>query len=432
MADYSPVFIPFANKVAELVSEKYPDCTIGFLAYSCILEPVPGLKLHKNLVPFMTFDRMMWTDKDKEANGHALTDQWKELTKQLGWSDYIYGRWYDLPRVYFHHAAEYLRWGYAHGVRHHYAEYYPREDWHEGPKYYLFAKLLWNINTDVDATLDEWYRLAVGEKAAPYLKEYYARLEDFWTHRVQSTVWFKEGHQYLNFHSANYLEAYSMEELQKSEELLNKMLELADNKARAQHIFDAFLASKKAILDTLNRFEAIKSIENREIPLNYSANYNDKATAMKVNHWQRDYSHGTFSYDEKGGRNGSGALVIECEGCVGTPMCYLEYQNYEKPAKIKVNAWFRTEGLEKDANITITIKWLVRESKGANDIKPGWLPDRYDSAFGIWSPKEGEWLQLQSLNVTPDILPCKMSILLGINGSSKGKVFIDDLQVFAE
>ena len=84
------------------------------------------------------------------------------------------------------------------------------------------------------------------------------------------------------------------------------------------------------------------------------------------------------------------------------------------------------------ANITITLKWLVRESKGANDIKPGWLPDRYNSVFGIRSPKDGEWLQLQSLNVTPDILPCKMAILLGINGSSKGKVFIDDLQVFAE
>ena len=305
VSDYSPVFIPFANKVAELVSEKYPDCKIGFLAYSCILEPVPGLKLHKNLVPFMTFDRMMWTDKDKEANGHALTDQWKELTNQLGWYDYIYGGAYDLPRVYFHHAAEYLRWGYAHGVRHHYAEYYPREDWHEGPKYYLFAKLLWNINTDVDATLDEWYRLAVGEKAAPYLKEYYARMEEFWTHRVQSTVWFKAGHQYLNFHSANYLEAYTLADLQKSEELMNKVVELADNTPRAQHFFNTFLASKQSILSTLKRFEGIKSIDDRDLPLVYSANYNDKATAMKVNHWQRDYSHGTFSYDEKGGRNGS-------------------------------------------------------------------------------------------------------------------------------
>ena len=432
LVDYSPVFIPFANRIAELVSEKYPDCKIGFLAYSCILEPVPGLKLHKNLVPFMTFDRMMWIDKAKEANGHALTDQWKELTNQLGWYDYIYGGAYDLPRVYFHHQAEYFRWGYAHGVRHHYAEFYPREDWHEGPKFYLAMKLLWNINTDVDATLDEWYRLAVGEKAAPYLKEYYARLEDFWTTRVRSTAWFNQGHQYLNFHSSNYLEAYTQAELQKSEELLNKMMELAENKPRAQHFLDTFLVSKQAILATINRFDEIKSIEHREIPLIYSATYNDKATADKVNHWQRDYSHGTFSYDEKGGRDGSGAIVMETPGCVGTPMCYLEYQNLDKPSKIKIKAWFKAEGLEKDAYVSITVKWLVSDSKGANDVKPGWLPERYTAVSTVKNPKEGEWIQLQVLNVTPDILPCKMAILLGVNNSSKGKVLVDDLQVFAE
>ena len=432
LADYSPVFIPVANRIAELVSEKYPDCKIGFLAYSCILEPVPGLKLHKNLVPFMTFDRMMWTDKAKEANGHALTDQWKNLTNQLGWYDYIYGGAYDLPRVYFHHQAEYFRWGYAHGVRHHYAEYYPREDWHEGPKFYLAMKLLWNINTDVDATLDEWYRLAVGEKAAPYLKEYYARLENFWTTRAQSTAWFQEGHQYLNFHSANYLEAYTLADLQKSEELLNKMVELADNQPRAQHFLDTFLVSKQAILSTINRFDEIKSIEHREIPLIYSASYNDQATAVKVNQWQRDYSHGTFSYDEKGGRDGSGAIVMEATGSVGTPMCYLEYQDMAKPSKIKVKAWFKAENLEKDANVSLTIKWLVRDSKGANDVKPGWLPERYTAVSTVKNPKEGEWIQLQVLNVTPDILPCKMAILLGVNRSSKGKVLVDDLQVFAE
>ena len=432
LVDYSPVFIPFANKVAELVSEKYPDCKIGFLAYSCILEPVPGLKLHKNLVPFMTFDRLMWTDKAKEANGHALTDQWKELTNQLGWYDYIYGGFYDMPRVYFHHAAEYIRWGYAHGVRHHYAEYYPREDWHEGPKFYLFMKLLWDINTDVDATLDEWYRLAVGEKAAPYLKEYYARLEDFWTHRVQSTAWFKAGHQYLNFHSANYLEAYSLADLQKSEELLNKVVELADNKPRAQHFLDAFLASKQGILSTIKRFDEIKSIKDRELPLVYSASYDDKAAAEKVARWQRDYSHGTFSYDEKGGRDGSGAIVMEATGSVGTPMCYLEYQNVEKPTQYKVKAWFKAEGLERDANVSITVKWLVRDSKGANDVKPGWLPERYTTVVSVKNPNPGEWIPIEVITISPDILPCKMAILLGVNQSSKGKVLVDDLQVFAE
>ena len=432
LRDYSPVFIPAANRIAELVSEKYPDCKLGFLAYSGILEPVPGLKLHKNLVPFMTFDRMMWLDKDKEAHGHALTNKWKELSNQLGWYDYIYGGAYDLPRVYFHHQAEYLRWGYAHGVRHHYAEYYPREDWHEGPKFYLAMKLLWNIDLDVDATLDEWYRLAVGEKAAPYLKEYYARLENFWTTRATQTSWFQEGHQYLNFHSARYLETYTMADLEKSEELMNKMMELADNKPRAQHIFDAFQTTKKAVLSAIKHHEGIKSIENREIPLIYSASYNDAAAAAKVSHWQRDYSHGKFTYDEKGGRDGSGAIVMEATGSNATPMCYLEYKNMDKPLKIKVRAWFKAEGLDKDSTISLSIKWLGIASKGANDVKPGWLSESYTTLKNIKNPKDGEWIQFQVLNATPDILPCKMAILLGVNNSTKGRVLVDDLQIFAE
>ena len=430
--DYSPVFIPAANRIAELVSEKYPDCKLGFLAYSAILEPVPGLKLHKTLVPFMTFDRMMWIDKAKEANGHALTEQWKELTNQLGWYDYIYGAAYDLPRVYFHHQAEYLRWGYAHGVRHHYAEYYPREDWHEGPKFYLAMKLLWNIDTDVDATLDEWYRLAVGEKAAPYFKEYFARLENFWTTRVQSTSWFKAGHQYLNFNSAHYVEAYTMAELEKSEELMNKVMELADNKPRAKHFLDAFLVSKNAMFSAINHFEEIRKIGDSELPLLYSHSYDDKAAAAKVGHWQRNYSHGTFTFDEKGGRDGSGAIVMEATGTNGTPMCFIEYKNMDKPAKIKVKVWLKPEGLDENASISVTVKWLVSDSKGANDVKPGWLPERFTSLKTVDNPKDGEWLQFQVVNLTPDIIPCKMAILLGLKDSFKGRVLVDDLQVFAE
>ena len=432
LEDYSPVFIPFANKIASIVSEKYPDCKLGFLAYSCILEPVDGLKLHGNLVPFMTFDRMMWIDKQKEAGGHALTDKWKALTNQLGWYDYIYGGAYDLPRVYFHHCADYIRWGYAHGVRHYYAEYYPREDWHEGPKYYLFMRLLWNINTNVDETLDEWYRLAVGPKAAPYLKEYYARLEEFWTKRVQSTEWFSLGHQYLNFHSNNYLAAYSLQDVEKSEELMNKVLELADNKPRAQHLMDAFQKSKRDIIMKLKHLEILKNLETREIPLLYETNYDDEATATKVSHWQRDYSRGSFSYDAKGGRNGSGALVIDTMGSIGTPMCYLEYKNFEKPASVRATVWFKADGLDENGNVTLTIKWMGRNSKGALDAKPGWLSEQYTTSTFVKNPTPGEWTKLTLTNITPDIIPCKMSVHLGANHSIKGKVYFDDFKIFAE
>ncbi len=428
---YSPVYIPFANKIAGLVCEKHPDCKIGFLAYSCILEPVDGLKLHENLVPFMTLDRHKWIDKEQEAYGHALTERWRALSNHLGWYDYIYGGAYALPRVYFHHCADYLRWGYAHGVRHIFAEYYPREDWHEGPKFYLYMKLLWNVNTDVDATLDEWYNLAVGPKAAPYLKEYYARLEDFWTHRVQNTEWFRRGGQYLKMKSDDYLEAYTFQELEKSEELMTKVLELSDNKPRAQMFMDAFQTSKKAIASKLTRIEKLKTIQNREFPLVRTSTYDDRAEAAKLHHWQYDHANGKFFYDEKGGRNGTGALGIDGEGSHGTSMCYLEYWNVEVPSNVRASVWFKAEGLEETDSVNLSIKWLVKDSEGVHAEKPGWLPESYSVSKAIKNPKQGEWIQLRLANITPDEVPCKMTVHLSFT-SAHGKVLFDDFQIFAE
>jgi alpha-glucuronidase len=39
--------------------------------------------------------------------------------------------------------------------------------WGEGPKPWIYNKLQWNPNQNVDALLDDWYRAAVGEQDAP-------------------------------------------------------------------------------------------------------------------------------------------------------------------------------------------------------------------------------------------------------------------------
>lgn len=49
--------------------------------------------------------------------------------------------------------------------------------------YYVFAKMCWNTRTDVDALLDEHYRLMFGA-AAPEMKSFYESLEDKWINRV--------------------------------------------------------------------------------------------------------------------------------------------------------------------------------------------------------------------------------------------------------
>ena len=47
--------------------------------------------------------------------------------------------------------------------------------------HYVFAKLMWNMDTDVDALLEEHYRLMFGA-AAGEIKAYFEALEDRWMH----------------------------------------------------------------------------------------------------------------------------------------------------------------------------------------------------------------------------------------------------------
>ena len=94
----------------------------------------------------------------------------------------LYGTPYCLPRVWFHHMADYYRFGHGQGVRALYAEAYP--NWGEGPKLYVSLKLQWDPERDVDALLDEWMIRCVGRRAARPLARYYVprhRPDGVWT-----------------------------------------------------------------------------------------------------------------------------------------------------------------------------------------------------------------------------------------------------------
>ncbi len=250
LRDASPAYYAWCNDVARRVSRRFPGKKFGLLAYAGVYSPAPGLRLDEHLVPFITYDRMKWVDPGIERKGHALSEEWASAAAVLGWYDYSYGGlFYTAPRVYFHKLAEYLRYGYEHGVRYYYAEAYPSADWNEGPKLYLLLKLLWNPYRDVDALLADWYRAAVGPIAAPDLAEYFSFWEEFWTKRVPGTVWFRNNGdgQFLDFSDDAYLEALKPEDLVRCETLLAKVVAAAAGKterARAQHFYNGFMARK--------------------------------------------------------------------------------------------------------------------------------------------------------------------------------------------
>lgn len=234
-------YLTWANAVVEGVLRKHPDKWFGFLAYSEIFEPPDRVKMHPRLIPYMTYDRHQWIEPQARAAAEELTRRWAAAATTVGWYDYIYGAPYLLPRVYMHTMAQYYRFAHSNGVRALTAEAYP--NFGEGPKLYVSLKLQWNPYQDVDALLDEWYELAVGAEAAPYLKRYYEHWEDFWTRRILASSWWVRGRQYLPFNSPKYLDEVSPEEIAQSRQWLEAAVARAasaDQRARAELLLRAF------------------------------------------------------------------------------------------------------------------------------------------------------------------------------------------------
>jgi len=234
-------YFTWANAVMERVLERHPDKWFGCLAYSEIFEPPDRVQVHPRMIPYMTYDRMQWIDPEARAASEELTRRWAKASPVVGWYDYIYGAAYLVPRVYPHLMGEYYRFAHETGVRALTAEAYP--NFGEGPKLYVSLRLQWDPSQSVDRLLDEWYELAVGQNAAPYVKKYYEHWEDFWTRRISDANWWSQGRQYLRFNVPTYLEEVTLDEIAQCRDWLEAAVANAGSdrqRARANLLLQAF------------------------------------------------------------------------------------------------------------------------------------------------------------------------------------------------
>ncbi|NLC43874.1 MAG: DUF4838 domain-containing protein, partial [Clostridiales bacterium] len=186
--------------------------------------------------------------------------------ENIGWYDYMYGAAYSLPRVYFNQMDENYKFAKDQGIIGHVAELYPNFAG-EGPKAWLASKLQWDPDQDVDALLDDWYVSAVGEDAAPYLREYFEFWEEFWTVRILDFNWFPSlPRVYLDFNNLTYLRELTREELYSQQYLLYAVLENAKTdpqKTRAEYFIEGFEYYETSFLSF-----PISNEVTVEIPLN--------------------------------------------------------------------------------------------------------------------------------------------------------------------
>ena len=256
-ASYSDCYFKFCNAVVEKVLAVHPDAWFGLIAYSHVGAPPVNVAVHPRIVPFMTYDTMQLIDPSRRDRHERLLLQWARTCTYIGRYDYTYGDHHVPPRIYIHHWADYVRWARDHNVRAWYAETYPF--FGEAPKYYAMAKIWWDPDRDVDAILEEWYRLSFGKAAEP-MKAYFEHWEEYWTRRVRDTGLFLalKNSQYC-MGNRGFLEALSEKDIGTGDAFIGQALELADTaatKARVEvmalswhyyrTVIDDFLARGKA------------------------------------------------------------------------------------------------------------------------------------------------------------------------------------------
>ena len=187
--NYSDLVFQFNNRVAEQVSRAFPDRYLGVLAYYWC-EAVPTIRVHPQIVPFLTADRSQGYDRQWWQEETRLQLAWAAKgTKRLGLYDYLDGAGFLIPRLHTRLIAEYLPRARRLGFTDYYGESSP--NWGlDGPQQWLVAQLIAQPDASASDLLDEYYARFFGEAAAP-MRQFFARCEDLWMTQPPPADWLK-------------------------------------------------------------------------------------------------------------------------------------------------------------------------------------------------------------------------------------------------
>lgn len=168
----SETLFAVVNRAAEAVAEEFPDFIIGCYAYSAYSHPT-SFDLHP-MVYIQTTTAYRRTPLTLEEQ----LVQWGKRARQVGIREYwsVYQWDWDNPdpgKMRPDRQARDLRFYHDNNVVAMNAE--ASNNW--GPRglgYYLAAQLLWDLDADIQALLEDFYHAAFGA-AAPAMERYYAR-----------------------------------------------------------------------------------------------------------------------------------------------------------------------------------------------------------------------------------------------------------------
>jgi len=181
----------FASEVAERLQQTHPGKNVAFYAYWGAVEAPGDIEAHPNVIVFFTpigmaFNYALQDERSPVNVKHnAWYEGWRKVAHQMGirhyynFSSVLWIPWREL-------AAE-LR--YQHEKR---ALYVNAELWADAEgsalTYYILGRLLWDLETDIDAAFEDFVTGLYGPAADP-MRRYYLRLSDAWSNCGRELLW---------------------------------------------------------------------------------------------------------------------------------------------------------------------------------------------------------------------------------------------------
>ena len=165
-----------ANRVAKVMQQKYPPVKVGLYAYNYHSAP-PKFAVEPNIVVLIAtaYNQSSYTFDQ-------LVDMWKQKGVRIGIRDYLgVLAWdWDMPGQVRGSKTAYVEQIKA--FHNDGALYYSGETnigWmSRGLGHYLAAQLLWNVNTNIDALKNEFFKNMFG-KAAPVMQQLFNTWEQY-------------------------------------------------------------------------------------------------------------------------------------------------------------------------------------------------------------------------------------------------------------
>ncbi len=181
----------FANEVARRLQETHPGKNVAFYAYWGAVEAPGDIEAHPNVIVFFTPIGMGFNYplQDPRSPTNRRHDDW-----YIGWDNVAHQM--GIRHYYNFSSVLWIPWRvltdelrYEHERD---AKYMNAELWSDAEgsalSYWILARVLWDVDADIDALFDDYVTGLYGPAAEP-MRRYYARLTDAWSYGPGELLW---------------------------------------------------------------------------------------------------------------------------------------------------------------------------------------------------------------------------------------------------